>query len=109
MVGGTKERERGGIQSLERAFAILEAIAAHRDGIALADLCKHVGLHSSTTFHLVKTLVQLGPDVKLEADRAFAGTVVSGPGYTHRFNADRTCIRIDFDGSGQMNVESLAA
>jgi hypothetical protein len=56
-----------------------------------------------------KTLVQLGASARLEADRAFAGTVVAGPGYTHRFNADRTCIRIDFDGSGQMNVESLAA
>lgn len=53
-------KERGGIQSLERAFAILERVAAHRDGIALADLCKAVGLHSSTTFHLVRTLVQLG-------------------------------------------------
>ena len=55
-----KEKERGGIQSLERAFAILEQIARHRDGIALADLCKSVGLHSSTTFHLVRTMVQLG-------------------------------------------------
>jgi DNA-binding IclR family transcriptional regulator len=55
-----KEKERGGIQSLERAFAILEEVARHRDGIALAELCKSVGLHSSTTFHLVKTMVQLG-------------------------------------------------
>jgi len=55
-----KEKERGGIQSLERAFAILEQIARHRDGITLAELCKCVGLHSSTTFHLVKTMVQLG-------------------------------------------------
>jgi DNA-binding IclR family transcriptional regulator len=53
-------KERGGIQSLERAFAILEHIAQHRDGITLAELCKSVGLHSSTTFHLVKTMVQLG-------------------------------------------------
>jgi IclR family KDG regulon transcriptional repressor len=53
-------KERGGIQSLERAFAILEHIARHRDGITLAELCKSVGLHSSTTFHLVKTMVQLG-------------------------------------------------
>ncbi|MEO8304626.1 MAG: IclR family transcriptional regulator [Betaproteobacteria bacterium] len=55
-----KEKGRGGIQSLERAFAILEQIARHRDGIPLAELCKAVGLHSSTTFHLVKTMVQLG-------------------------------------------------
>lgn len=53
-------RERGGIQSLERAFAILEEIARNRDGINLADLSKAVGLHNSTTFHLVKTMVQLG-------------------------------------------------
>ncbi len=55
-----KEKERGGIQSLERAFGILEEVARHRDGITLAELCKNVGLHSSTTFHLVKTMVQLG-------------------------------------------------
>jgi len=57
---GLHEKERGGIQSLERAFAILEEIAARPEGVALADLCRNVGLHSSTTFHLVRTLVQLG-------------------------------------------------
>ncbi len=55
-----KEKERGGIQSLERAFAILEQVARHREGITLAELCKSVGLHSSTTFHLVRTMVQQG-------------------------------------------------
>lgn len=53
-------KERGGIQSIERAFAILEQVARHRDGITLAELCKSVGLHSSTTFHLVRTMAQLG-------------------------------------------------
>jgi IclR family KDG regulon transcriptional repressor len=53
-------KERGGIQSLERAFAILEAVARSRDGINLADLSKTVGLHNSTTFHLAKTMAQLG-------------------------------------------------
>jgi IclR family KDG regulon transcriptional repressor len=57
---GDEARERGGIQSLERAFAILEAIARNRDGISLAELSKRVGLHNSTTFHLVKTMVSLG-------------------------------------------------
>src|SRR5262249_21403795 len=51
---------RGGVQSLGRAFAILEEIARHREGIGLADLSKRVGLHNSTTFHLAKTLVSLG-------------------------------------------------
>lgn len=53
-------RQRVGIQSLGRAFAILEEVARHRKGISLADLSKQVGLHNSTTFHLAKTLVALG-------------------------------------------------
>lgn len=52
--------QRGGVQSLGRAFAILEEIARNRAGIGLAELSKRVGLHNSTTFHLVKTMVSLG-------------------------------------------------
>lgn len=54
------ERQRVGVQSLGRAFAILEEVARHRDGIGLAELSKRVGLHNSTTFHLAKTMVSLG-------------------------------------------------
>lgn len=50
----------GGVQSIGRAFAILEEIARNREGIGLAELSKRVGLHNSTTFHLVKTMVSLG-------------------------------------------------
>ncbi len=53
-------RPAGGVQSIGRGFAIIEEIARSRDGIGLADLSKRVGLHNSTTFHLVKTLVSLG-------------------------------------------------
>src|SRR5262245_29865446 len=52
--------QRVGVQSLGRAFAILEEVARHREGIGLADLSKRVGLHNSTTFHLAKTMVSLG-------------------------------------------------
>ncbi len=55
-----EDRQRVGIQSLGRAFAILEEVARHREGIGLAELSKQVGLHNSTTFHLVKTMVSLG-------------------------------------------------
>jgi IclR family transcriptional regulator, KDG regulon repressor len=55
-----EDRARGGVQSIGRAFAILEEVARNRDGIGLADLSKKVGLHNSTTFHLVKTMVSLG-------------------------------------------------
>lgn len=68
--GGGAVKDRGGVQSIERAFAILEEVARHRQGIRLGDLSRRVGLHNSTTFHLVKTMVQLGylrqmPDSKL--------------------------------------------
>ena len=55
-----EDRQRVGVQSLGRAFAILEEVARHRQGIGLAELSKLVGLHNSTTFHLAKTLVSLG-------------------------------------------------
>ena len=55
-----EDRQRVGVQSLGRAFAILEEVARHREGIGLADLSKPVGLHNSTTFHLAKTMVSLG-------------------------------------------------
>ncbi len=56
----TGEAKTGGVQSLERAFGILEEVARHRQGISLAELAKTIGLHTSTTFHLAKTLVNLG-------------------------------------------------
>ena len=55
-----EDRQRGGVQSIGRAFAILEQVARHRNGISLAELSKSVGLHNSTTFHLVQTMVALG-------------------------------------------------
>ncbi len=54
------DKQRVGIQSLGRAFGILEEVARHRDGIGLADLSRLVRLHNSTTFHLAKTMVALG-------------------------------------------------
>ena len=54
------DRQRVGVQSLGRAFSILEEVARHREGIGLAELSKLVGLHNSTTFHLAKTMVSLG-------------------------------------------------
>ena len=55
-----ERNQRGGIQSISRAFHILEEIARAREGIPLSELSKRVGLHNSTAFHLVKTMVSLG-------------------------------------------------
>jgi len=58
--GGADQPRGGGVQSIGRAFTILEEIARSREGISLAELSKRVGLHNSTTFHIVKTMVSLG-------------------------------------------------
>jgi IclR family acetate operon transcriptional repressor len=52
--------ESGKIQSLKRAAAILDAVARQPEGISLAQLSAELGLHSSTAFHLIQTLVGLG-------------------------------------------------
>ncbi len=64
-------KERGGVQSIARAFSIAEEIARNRDGIGLAELSKRVGLHNSTTFHLVKTMVSLGYVSQLADSRKY--------------------------------------
>jgi len=65
------EKEQGGVQSIARAFAIAEEIARNREGISLAELSKRVGLHNSTAFHLVKTMVQLGYVSQLAESRKY--------------------------------------
>lgn len=64
-------RERGGVQSIERAFSILQEVARHRDGVRLRELSKHLGLHTSTTFHLVKTMVMLGYLRQMPDDKTY--------------------------------------
>jgi IclR family acetate operon transcriptional repressor len=53
-------RESGGIQSIERAVAILDIVADHPEGISLAQLSSQLGLNNTTAFHLLKTLLKLG-------------------------------------------------
>ena len=50
----------GGVQSLGRAFGLLEGIADSPDGIGLTQLSRKVGLNSSTVFHLLKTMTAFG-------------------------------------------------
>lgn len=54
------ERDEGRIQSLERGFLVLEAVARQRDGITLSELSRKLELHTSTLYHLTRTLVALG-------------------------------------------------
>jgi DNA-binding IclR family transcriptional regulator len=48
------------IQSLQRGLSILEYVAKRGEGVTMAEISRQVGLHTSTTFHLVRTLSTLG-------------------------------------------------
>lgn len=54
------ERDETRIQSLERGFLVLEVVARSRDGITLSELSRKLDLHTSTLYHLTRTLVALG-------------------------------------------------
>lgn len=58
--GSGDAKGSGRIQSLGRAFGLLEAIADSAEGIGLTQLSRKTGLNSSTVFHLLKTMVGLG-------------------------------------------------
>lgn len=58
--GAFGSTSRGGIQSIERAIAILESVANRPDGISLTEISSQISLHNSTVFHLIKTLANLG-------------------------------------------------
>ena len=48
------------IQSLQRGLTILEIVGKKGDGLSMAEVSREIGLHPSTTFHLVRTLTTLG-------------------------------------------------
>ncbi len=48
------------IQSLQRGLAILEIVAKNGHGLTMAEVSREIGLHPSTTFHLLRTLTTLG-------------------------------------------------
>lgn len=48
------------VQTLVRAFSILEVVARSPAGISLADVSRRVGLHKSTVFRMIRTMATLG-------------------------------------------------
>lgn len=58
------------VQSIERGFAIIELISRSEHALTLAEISKAIGLHTSTTFHLLRTLCVIGP-IKQDADKKY--------------------------------------
>lgn len=75
MVGGVKEsgasRSVGGVQSLDRAFGILETMADAGGSIGLSQLAQDADLPLATIHRLVRTLVDLGY-VRQEQSRQYS-------------------------------------
>lgn len=69
--GGRAEPRTGGVQSLERAFAILETMADAGGVISLSQLASDAQLPLPTIHRLVRTLVDLGY-VRQEASRQYS-------------------------------------
>ncbi|KNX36023.1 IclR family transcriptional regulator [Luteipulveratus halotolerans] len=65
-----RERRTGGVQSLERAFAVLEAMADAGGAVTLSQLATETDLPLPTIHRLVRTLVDLGY-VRQEASRQY--------------------------------------
>jgi predicted transcriptional regulator len=64
-------RPSGGVQSLDRAFVILETIADAGGSIGLSQLAEKADLPLATIHRLVRTLVDLGY-VRQEASRQYS-------------------------------------
>ena len=68
---GPKQRSGGGVQSIERAFTILETLAAGGGVMGLSALAAESRLPLPTIHRLVRTLVDLGY-VRQEPSRQYA-------------------------------------
>lgn len=62
----SNEREPGGVQSVARAFGLLEALAEAHDPLALAEVAVAAGLPVPTAHRLLRTLHNLGYVRQLE-------------------------------------------
>ncbi len=59
------------IQSLQRGFTILEAVARRGSGLTMAEISRETSLHPSTAFHLVRSLVSLGYLRQIDGSRQY--------------------------------------
>jgi IclR family acetate operon transcriptional repressor len=68
---GRRARKIAVIQSLQRGLGILEFVARNGSGVTTAQVSREIGLHTSTTFHLLRTLTILGYLVQDEATKRY--------------------------------------
>ena len=52
--------DRNSVQSIERAFDIMEAVAVEQNGLGITEIAERTGLHKSTAFRIVSTMIERG-------------------------------------------------
>lgn len=90
----------GGLNALHGEAVLRGGVIQSRGDIKVHE----IGAPSGAT-----TEVQLGREASVKADHVCAGTLIYGPGSTHRFVTDRSDVHIVFDSGGAMSVDSFAA
>ena len=83
-------RERGGIQSVERALLLLETLSLGGSaGISLTEIAQRTGLNISTCHHLLATMVHGGYVAQVPGRRSYAlGARVLGLGQAYLSQID---------------------
>jgi DNA-binding IclR family transcriptional regulator len=71
MVTPGRQKPPTTIQSLQRGLAILELVSREGAGMTMMAVSRQMGLHPSTTFHLLRTLTGLGYLVHDEATKEY--------------------------------------
>ena len=61
--------DRNSVQSIERAFDIMEAVAVEQNGLGITEIAERTGLHKSTAFRIVSTMIERGYLMKTEAGK----------------------------------------
>ena len=64
-------RNPGTVQSLVRAFRLLEIIADRPGGIRLGELSRMTGLHKSTAFRILRTMAMMGYVAQSEGSKLY--------------------------------------
>ena len=82
------------VQSVGKAFRLMEAFGADENGYLLADLARSAELDNGTTFRLLNTFVLLGYVEKNEA--------------TRRFRLSLKCLNLGFNAIARTDLRSLA-
>lgn len=66
-------RDRGSVQSVDRALTLLEGLARSAGGVPLTELASRAGLNVSTCHHLLATLIKWGYVAKVPGRRYALG------------------------------------